>query len=155
MWNAIIGGAIAGYGALKGRRAQSEADSLNRQQLQQETDRYNAASPLRNAGMQGLGQVEREYQMGNIGFNTQNPFAVARGPVASNATLGGWDKMTFEAPMETPQTQQLQGQQNDLAEMRRRMQGNPNAQRILAQAQQHYGQQQATASPPTTYGWQK
>jgi hypothetical protein len=44
--------------------------------------------------MQALGQVEAPMDMGNLGFNSANPFAAARGKTPSTASYGDWGRMT-------------------------------------------------------------
>lgn len=86
-----IGSAIASGadGYQKGR----QADRMNKKALEQSEYEFNARAPLRRQGMQALGQIEAPIDLGNIGFNSANPFAAARGPAQSTAKLGGWDKM--------------------------------------------------------------
>jgi hypothetical protein len=97
----LVGGPMgAAQGASMGMAA-GEGDDQNRRSeqyanraLQQSEREYNERAPLRRQGMQALGQIEAPINLGNIGFNPSNPFAAARGPAPSTATLGGWDRMT-------------------------------------------------------------
>lgn len=89
---AAIGGTI--YSGIKGAQAQKKGDQLQAKALEQSEYDYNLRAPLRRQGMQALGQVEGAYDMGNIGFNSANPFSAARGPARSTATIGNWDRMT-------------------------------------------------------------
>lgn len=91
-----IGTAVAS--GVQGAQAQKEANKLNKRALEQSEYDYNMRAPLRRQGMQALGAVEGAYDMGNIGFNAANPFAAARGPARSTATIGGWDKIATTAP---------------------------------------------------------
>lgn len=160
MWGSLIGAGIAAYGALKGRQKQQQADSYNREQLAQEQQRYDAAAPLRNQGMRGLGQVEGAMDLGNYAYDTQNPFAVARGKPPSTATYGGWDKMTFDAPLETPATQDLAKQQAFLDTATQNMRGNKAAAKVLPRIQAEIDRRRAALPAnqqqgATSYGWSR
>lgn len=77
---------------VQGYQAQKKGEQLNQRALDQAEYDYTMRAPLRRQGMQALGAVEGAYDMGNLGFNSANPFAAARGPVRSTATIGNWDR---------------------------------------------------------------
>ena len=86
-----IGSSIAS--GVQGYKQGRKADRMNRKALDQAEYEYNMLAPMRRQGMQALGQIEAPIDLGNLGYNAANPFAAARGPAKSTATLGGWDKM--------------------------------------------------------------
>lgn len=88
-----IQGVVAGVSALQGASQGKKADDMNKKALEQAEYEFNMRAPLRRQGMQALGQIEAPMDMGNIGFNSANPFAAARGPLQSTAKLGNWDRM--------------------------------------------------------------
>ena len=83
-------GAAMGYGVGSslggGMEEQGKADKYGRMAIDQAERDYNSRAPMRRMGMQILGQSEAPIDMGNLGYNSTNPFAAARGPTASNAT---------------------------------------------------------------------
>lgn len=89
---AMIGGSI--LSGVQGYQQQKQGEKLQKRALEQSEYDYNMRAPLRRQGMQALGAVEGAYDMGNIGFNSANPFAAARGPAQSTAKIGNWDRMT-------------------------------------------------------------
>jgi len=93
---AAIGSGI--YSAAQGAQSQKEANKLNKRALDQSEYDYNMRAPLRRQGMQALGQVEGAWDLGNIGFNSANPFAAARGPAQSTAKIGNWDQVATSSP---------------------------------------------------------
>jgi hypothetical protein len=88
---ALGGAAISG---IQGYQQQKQGEKFQKKAMEQAEYDYNQRAPLRRQGMQALGQVEGAYDLGNIGFNAANPFAAARGPAQSTATIGNWDRMT-------------------------------------------------------------
>lgn len=85
-----IGSAAKGYSdGRKSAAAQKKA-------TQQQEYEFNQRAPLRRQGMQALGQVEAPMDLGNLGFNSANPFAKARGPSKSTASYGDWGRMTTD-----------------------------------------------------------
>jgi hypothetical protein len=88
--------AVSLFSGLRGNQEEKKANDYNQRALDQAEYDYNSRAPLRRQGMQALGQVEGAMDLGNIGFNAANPFAAARGPAASTATLGNWDRMTTD-----------------------------------------------------------
>jgi hypothetical protein len=92
-------GTAAGLGsAAQGYQAQQQANKLNKRALDQVEYDYNARAPMRRQGMQALGQVEGAWDLGNIGVNSANPFAAARGPAQSTAKIGNWDQIATTNP---------------------------------------------------------
>ena len=87
---AMLGSAaLSGYqGWQQGRKA----DKMNQKAIDQAELEFGMRAPMRRQGMQALGQIEGAIDMGNIGFNSANPFAAARGPLQSTAKLGNWDR---------------------------------------------------------------
>jgi hypothetical protein len=77
---------------VQGAQRQKSGEKLQQRALEQSEYDYNMRAPLRRQGMQALGAVEGAYDMGNIGFNSANPFAAARGPAQSTAKIGNWDR---------------------------------------------------------------
>lgn len=89
---AMLGSAaLSGW---QGYKKGKESDAMNKKALEQSEYDYNMRAPLRRQGMQALGQIEAPMDMGNIGFNAANPFAAARGPAKSTASLGDWGRFT-------------------------------------------------------------
>lgn len=84
--------ASAAKGASDGRKAAAEQKKATRQTEYE----FNQRAPLRRQGMQALGQVEAPMDLGNLGFNSANPFAKARGPSKSTASYGDWGRMTTD-----------------------------------------------------------
>jgi hypothetical protein len=84
--------------AVQGYQAQRRGEQMQNKALAQSEYDYNQRAPLRRQGMQALGAVEGAYDMGNIGFNSANPFAAARGPARSTATIGNWDQIATTRP---------------------------------------------------------
>lgn len=89
----IIGGpagAAQGYGLGAsiggGMDDQGNADKYGQMAVDQAKREYDSRAPYRRMGMQVLGQSESPIDMGNLGYNSMNPFARARGKTASNAT---------------------------------------------------------------------
>jgi hypothetical protein len=80
------------YQGLKGGNAANQAAQQAQRQAELE---YNQREPLRRLGMTQLGQIEAPIDMGRMGFDTENPFAQARGPSPSTASMGNWGGMTF------------------------------------------------------------
>lgn len=110
-WGALIGLGLSAAGSIGGMQGQRRADQLNRRGIELAEEQYRSGAPLRRMGMIGLGRNEQPMQLGNIGFDSGNPFAAARGPVASSASLGGYgegmgfDEATVDTAMSgtTPQ----------------------------------------------------
>lgn len=94
MIGALIGLGMGAYGAYQGAKNNKKANDLNERAMRQRELEYNQRAPMRRQGMQALGQVEAPIDMGTIGYNAANPFAAARGPAASTASLGDWGRMT-------------------------------------------------------------
>ena len=92
---AAIGSTI--YSGVKGAMDGKKAGQMDKKQLEQAEYDYNMRAPLRRQGMQALGQIEAPIDMGGLGYNASNPFAAARGPMKSTATMGDWGRMTTDA----------------------------------------------------------
>lgn len=82
------------YSAVRGRQDEKKANALEQRALDQAELEYGQRAPMRRQGMQALGQIEAPIELGSIGYNAANPFAAARGPAASTATLGDWGRFT-------------------------------------------------------------
>jgi hypothetical protein len=91
---ALIGLGLGAYGAYQGRKQEKKAQGMSDRALAQREYEYNQRAPMRRQGMQALGQVEAPMDLGNLGFNSANPFAAARGPAPSTASYGDWGRMT-------------------------------------------------------------
>jgi hypothetical protein len=91
---AAIGSTI--YGGIKGATDAKKAGQMDKKAQQQQEYEFNQRAPLRRQGMQALGQVEAPMDMGNLGFNSANPFAAARGKTPSTASYGDWGRMTTD-----------------------------------------------------------
>ena len=91
---AAIGSTI--YSGVKGAMDAKKAGAMEKKQLDQAEYDYNMRAPLRRQGMQALGQIEAPIDMGGLGHNDQNPFAKARGPMKSTASMGDWGRMTTD-----------------------------------------------------------
>lgn len=89
-----IGMLAATAGSLfKGAQQGRKADAMQQRATRQAELEYGQRAPMRRQGMQALGQIEAPIDLGNLGYNPNNPFAAARGPSPSVAKMGGWDKM--------------------------------------------------------------
>jgi hypothetical protein len=93
---ALLGSAVVS--GVQGYQQQKAGEKLQKRALEQSEYDYNMRAPLRRQGMQALGAVEGAYDMGNIGFNSANPFAAARGPAQSTAKIGNWDQVATSSP---------------------------------------------------------
>ena len=82
----VLGLGVGVYGAIAGNQQQKKANQLQQQALDTAKLQYDSRAPLRQQGMQILGQSEAPINMGHLSYNASNPFAAARGPTASNAT---------------------------------------------------------------------
>lgn len=78
----------------QGARQGNKADAAQQQAMRQAELEYAQRAPMRRQGMQALGQIEAPMDLGNLGFNSANPFAAARGPAPSTASYGDWGRMT-------------------------------------------------------------
>lgn len=138
------------FGAISGHKQQKKADQLQQRALDQSQQQYDARAPFRNLGMQQLGHAEQAYDMGHLGYNDQNPFAKARGPAPSNATITGTANNTFQAPIEQPTAAPN-------ADPQRALFGAIASNGQLPPAVRHAAQQRLGALPPvqapTTYGF--
>ena len=94
MAGAAVGSALGA--AADGMNANQKAGQMNKKQIAQMEYDFNQRAPLRRQGMQALGQVEAPMDLGNLGFNSANPFAAARGPSKSTASYGDWGRMTTD-----------------------------------------------------------
>ena len=92
---AIGGGLLSAY---QGNKAQGRADKLAAKQLAFDAQRWKLGEPLRNMGLQGLGRAFQPMDMGNHMYDAANPYAAARGPRPSNATLGNMGDIGFTLP---------------------------------------------------------
>ena len=90
----LIGSAI--YGGVKGLQDSKKAGQMDKKSQQQQEYEFNQRAPLRRQGMQALGQIEAPMDLGNLGFNSANPFAAARGKTPSTASYGNWGRMTTD-----------------------------------------------------------
>jgi hypothetical protein len=96
-WSALIPLGMGLLSAAQANRGQRRSDDLNRRGLELADEQYRSGAPLRRMGMVGLGRNERPMDLGTIGFDAGNPFAAARGPVASTGSLGGYgDAVGFD-----------------------------------------------------------
>jgi hypothetical protein len=92
----IASAATAVGSGIKGAMDDRKAGQLYKKQIAQTEYDYNQRAPLRRQGMQALGQVEAPMDLGNLGFNSANPFAAARGKAPSTASYGDWGRMTTD-----------------------------------------------------------
>lgn len=90
--------ATAAGSLLSGARQGRKADAMQQRATRQAELEYAQRAPMRRQGMQALGQIEAPMDLGNLGYNPNNPFAAARGKLPSTATLGGWDKVATTPP---------------------------------------------------------
>lgn len=153
---AAIGGGL--YSAWQGSRNQKRGDQLAARDLQQQEQMWRLGEPLRNMAMQGLGRSFQPIDMGNHMYDAANPYAAARGPRASNATLGNMGDIGFQLPANFEQQtreQMAQDQFSDTAdqfagmggangEMGRKLQAEIARRRPGAQARY----------TPVRYGWE-
>jgi len=89
-----IGVGAGVYSAVKGNQSERRATDLEKRALDQAELEYGQRAPMRRQGMQALGQIEAPIDLGNVGYNSANPFAAARGPMPSVSTLGNWGRFT-------------------------------------------------------------
>jgi hypothetical protein len=93
----MIASAVTSIGAgIKGAMDSRKAGQMNKKQIAQTEYDFNQRAPLRRQGMQALGQVEAPMDLGNLGFNSANPFAAARGKTPSTASYGNWGRMVTD-----------------------------------------------------------
>ncbi len=151
----LIQAGVAAYGAYKGNQKQKTADRANNEALWERQHEYDQKAPLRNLGLQGLGNVEAPMDLGNLGYDANNPFAKARGPSSSVANIGNWGTHTFQAPLENPTTDRDAAERADIIKNIQNEKGLPPKlrQRML----QGFSAipSPAPTTPPATYGWAK
>lgn len=98
----LIGIGTGIYGAVQAGKQAKRQQQFQDKALGFAEAQYNERAPLRKLGMTQLGQIESPMDLGNLGYNSANPFQAARGPAPSTASYGNWGQYTVDPKTMNP-----------------------------------------------------